>query len=151
MHYTPLLLIFLFMTESRPRIEDALSKDEWVIMDRYTPSHAAYSLARGIPLQRSLELLLGSGENNNNSNKGSSLMPRADLVVWLDGDAEGVLRRVVKRERFDRVQFQEQVRQGLEQCMRVDRQKWIKIEECHLLDIDTVHNRIVEAIQSIMK
>lgn len=131
------------MIDGRSRIQDALNNGEWVIMDRYTPSHAAYSLARGIPIQRSLDLLLGSDKDG----KVECLMPRADLVIWLDGDAEGVLKRVTKRERFDQVQFQEQVRQGLEQCMQVDRQKWIKIDGCHLLDIDTVHNKIVEAIQ----
>ena len=112
-------------------------------MDRYVPSHASYSQARGIPLQHSLDLLLGNDEGN----KRNALMPRADLAIWLDGDAEGVLSRVMKRERFDQARFQEQVREGLEQCMRVDKQKWIKIEGCHLLDIDTVHNKIIEAIQ----
>ena len=109
----------------------------------YIPSQVAYSLARGIPLRRLLDLLLGGDGND----KGGAWMPRADLVIWLDGDAEGVLGRVVKRERFDQVQFQEQVRQGMEQCMRVDQQNWTKVDDCHHLDIDAVHSKIVEAVQ----
>ena len=105
-------------------IENALNKGEWVIMDRYVPSHASYSQQEGFPFNSSLDLLLGNEENN----KSEALMPRADLVIWLDGDAEGVLRRVLKRERFDQAQFQEQVRQGLEQCMRVDNKNGSKLK-----------------------
>lgn len=115
-------------------------------MDRYIPSQVAYSLARGIPIQRSLDLFLEGDEGSKDDN---NLMPRADLIIWLDGDPECVLKRVSKRERFDRVPFQEQVRRGLKQCMQVDRQKWIRIEGCHLLGIDAVHKRIVEEIQQV--
>lgn len=124
----------------------ALNKDEWVVMDRYIPSLVAYSFARGIPIHRSLDLFV----DDDKGNKKNNLMPKPDLVIWLDGDPEGVLKRVTKRERFDQPQFQERVRQGLEQCMHIDRcERWIKIEGCHLLNIDAVHEKIVDAIQQV--
>jgi dTMP kinase len=116
--------------EAKNTIQDILDNGDVLILDRYTDSGIAYSMAKGLAKEWCTHCDLG--------------LPVPDLVIYLDLSEEEQSRRMdADVEIYERSEFQNQVRKAYGE-LRDDR--WVILDADQPADL--LHERIVGLLQS---
>jgi dTMP kinase len=103
--------------EKRDRMVEAINTGTTLIVDRYSYSGAAYSIAKNIP-----------GMNREWCMAPERGLPCPDIVFYLSiGATDALARGVAVRERYDTVGFLENVRNVYENEL-FDAQTWVRID-----------------------
>ncbi|KAI9227591.1 MAG: deoxythymidylate kinase-like protein [Piptocephalis tieghemiana] len=122
--------------EAMQELQKTLMEGTHVIVDRYSASGIAYSVAKGLPLDWCRDPDRG--------------LLRPDLVLLLDQPiAIAAAREGWGKERYEKVEFQEQVRSCFHHLLRQEKNDWKVIDASQ--ELLKVHANLLEYVQQIIE
>lgn len=111
-------------------IRETLNRGVTVIMDRYTESGIAYSMAKGLPYDWCKSCDDG--------------LPRPDLIIYCDLSIEEAIKRGgFGAERFDRVDYQTKVRAAYQQLVIQSEERDLHKQLTSKSEERDVHNQLI--------